>query len=73
VGKDSFRIWRREADYVLRRRWAIGLDDAGISDEELLKHFQDGVPAADLAEWFAEKYDLISFSEVRLPLDRGYR
>ena len=73
MGKDLFRAWRREADYVLRRGWAIGLEDAGISDQELLKHFQDGAPAAEFAEWFAEKYDLIDFSEVRLPRHRGFR
>lgn len=71
VGKAPFRAWRREADYALRRGWAIGLEDVGISDEELLKHFQDGAPAAEFVEWFARKYDLIDFSEVKLPLTRG--
>jgi hypothetical protein len=73
VRKDPFRAWRQAANYALRRGWAIGLEDAGISDEELLKHFQDGVRAAEFAQWFAEKYDLIDFSEVRLPLHQGYR
>ncbi|MGE5564821.1 MAG: hypothetical protein ACM3YN_01505 [Parcubacteria group bacterium] len=63
MGNDHFTVWKQEADTELRLRWAIGLNDAGISDEELRKHFQDGVHALDFVEWFARKYDLTDFSE----------
>jgi hypothetical protein len=73
MDKDLFTAWRQEADAALRRGWMIGLEDAGITDEELRNHFEDGKSAASFAEWFAEKYDLIDFSEVQLPLHRGLR
>jgi hypothetical protein len=63
LSNDRFTVWRQEADTEMRLRWVIGLDDAGIGDDELLKHFQDGVHAIDFVEWFARKYDLIDFSE----------
>lgn len=64
MSTDRFTAWRQEAGAALTRRWMIGLDDAGIGDEELLRHFHDDVPAVEFAEWFARKYDLYDFSDV---------
>lgn len=72
MGKDPFTAWKHEADAALRRGWVIGLEDAGVSDEELRTHFDDGEAAVRFAEWFADKYDLIDFPDVQLPLHRGY-
>ena len=64
----SERSWIAEVDQKLRREWRISAADAGISKEELKRHWSDGYSPIDFVEWFAQKYDLIRFErEPRFP------
>lgn len=53
--------WITEVDRELRREWRISAADAGLSKEDLKRHWADGLSPIDFVEWFAEKYDLIRF------------
>lgn len=53
--------WTAAVDRLMRRDWCIGIDDAGIDEQQLADHWRDGETPAVFVEWFAEKYDLIRF------------
>lgn len=53
--------WIAEVDRKLRREWRISAADAGLSKEDLKRHWTNGLSPIDFVEWFAEKYDLIRF------------
>lgn len=53
--------WITAVDQLMRRDWSIGIDDAGIDEQQLADHWRDGGTPAAFVEWFAEKYDLIRF------------
>jgi hypothetical protein len=53
--------WIADVDQRMRRDWCIGIDDAGIDQQQLADHWRDGQTPAAFVEWFAEKYDLIRF------------
>jgi len=53
--------WIADVDLKLRREWRISAADAGLSKEDLKRHWTAGISAADFVAWFAEKYDLIRF------------
>lgn len=51
--------WQSEVNRLLKRDWCIDTADAGLSDEDLKRYWQQGQPPTDFVDWFAEKYDLI--------------
>lgn len=53
--------WTTAVDQLMRRDWSIGIDDAGIDEQQVAAHWRDGKTPAAFVEWFAEKYDLIRF------------
>jgi hypothetical protein len=53
--------WTAAVDQLMRRDWCIGIEDAGIDEQQLADHWRDGETPAAFVEWFAEKYDLIRF------------
>lgn len=53
--------WTATVDHLMRRDWRIGVDDAGIDEQQLADHWGQGETPAAFVEWFAEKYDLIRF------------
>ena len=53
--------WTAAVDQLMRRGWCIGIEDAGIDEQQLGDHWRDGETPAAFVEWFAEKYDLIRF------------
>jgi len=61
--ESQFLAWKHDAESALARRYAIGLNDAGVSDQELANHFRDGSGADEFVEWFGRKYDLIERPE----------
>lgn len=61
--------WIAQVDLELRREWRISATDAGLSKDDLKRHWADGVRATDFVAWFAKKYDLIRFE--REPSDRS--
>jgi len=46
---------------MMRRDWHIGVVDAGLSEDDLLRHQMEGIAPEDFVAWFAEKYELIHF------------
>jgi hypothetical protein len=54
----SISEWRRRVDALMKRDYAIDTVDAGLSDEEIARHFADGDTPEEFVRWFAEKYDL---------------
>lgn len=55
--------WTAAVDQLMRRAWCIGIDDAGMDEQQLAAHWRDGQTPAAFVEWFAEKYDLIRFEQ----------
>ncbi|MBG7613813.1 hypothetical protein IWC96_00775 [Brevundimonas sp. BAL450] len=53
--------WTAAVDQLMRREWCIGIEDAGIDEQQLTDYWRDGQTPAAFLEWFAEKYDLIRF------------
>ena len=53
--------WTAAVDQLMRRDWCIGIEDAGIDEQQLADHWRDGETPSAFVEWFAEKYDLIPF------------
>jgi len=51
--------WVAEVDRLMRRDWCIDTSDAGLSDDELTRYWQDAEEPAAFVAWFAEKHDLI--------------
>lgn len=63
--------WIAEVDLKFRREWRINAADAGLSREDLKRHWADGLSPVDFVDWFAEKYDLIRFErEPCVPLQQ---
>ena len=59
--------WTAAVDELMRHDWCIGIDDAGIDEQQLADHWRDGGTPAAFVEWFAEKYDLIRFERSPTP------
>lgn len=53
--------WISSVTCLLARDWHIDAADAGLSDDDLIRHWQEGGEPSDFVRWFAEKYDLIRF------------
>ncbi len=51
-------LWKAEVDRVLKRHYFIDLDEAGASEDDVLRYFGWGDPPELFVAWFAEKYDL---------------
>ena len=52
------RRWKLQVDAIMRRDFVIDLDDAGASDEDILRYFGFGFSPRAFADWFGEKYGL---------------
>ncbi len=50
--------WKEKAEAELRTRYAIGLEDAGLSDDDVRRYFKGEPDPAAWAEWYGIKYDL---------------
>ena len=53
--------WIAEVDRLMLRDWCIDTSDAGLSDDELNRYWQDGDEPTAFVAWFAEKHDLVRF------------
>ncbi len=52
------RRWKLQVDAIMKQDFLIDLDDAGASDEDILRYFGFGFSPRAFADWFGEKYDL---------------
>lgn len=57
----ELEAWVADVDRIMKRDWCIGTADAGLSEEELVRHWRDLETPEAFVAWFAEKYDLIRF------------
>lgn len=53
--------WVRTVDWLMKRDWCVDTVDAGLSDDDLTRHWLDGDEPAAFVAWIADKYDLIRF------------
>ncbi|HEY0927667.1 hypothetical protein [Brevundimonas sp.] len=56
------RDWLVRVNAVMKRDWCIDAEDAGWSDEDILRYWRFAQPPEAFVEWYAEKYGLIDFS-----------
>ena len=54
--------WKAEVDRCMKHHYLIDLDDAGASDEDVLRYFGWGDTPEQFVIWFTEKYDLQRYS-----------
>jgi len=57
------RRWKLEVDEIMKRDFLIGVDEAGASEEDVLRYFGFGFSPREFAVWFGEKYDLHRVSD----------
>ena len=60
-GAGSKAAWINAVDRLMKRHWCIDTADAGLSDDDLSRYWENGDTPAEFVAWFAEKYDLIRF------------
>lgn len=58
----SFDAWRKAIDSEMRRRFHIGIADAGWSNDDALRYYKSSHEAresiGDFLDWYRDKYDL---------------
>ena len=59
---DACRDWLDRVNAVMKRDWCIDADDAGWSDDDVLRYWRFGETPEEFVAWYAEKYALIRFS-----------
>lgn len=57
--------WIRAVDVIMKRDWFIDSDDAGLSEEDVLRFYASGESPEAFVERFAIKYDLLRFDQFR--------
>jgi hypothetical protein len=58
--KDLYREWRSAVDQHLHQVYCITIEDAGLSEDYLNKHWQSRETPSDFVKWYGNKYDLDS-------------
>jgi len=58
----QFSMWKREVDRLMLSEYAITIDEAGIDDAALQRHWETWKHAKEFVEWFGIKYDLTPVS-----------
>ncbi len=61
LGSDEMKSWKKRVDYILKRRYNLTIELAGLSDRQIADYYQPDFTPSDFVEWFAEKYDLYDF------------
>jgi hypothetical protein len=62
--------WRDAVNQRLDQIYCITIDDAGVSEEHLIDHWQSNEAPFDFVEWFGSKYDLDPIPSVAPTLKR---
>jgi hypothetical protein len=63
----SYRDWRNDVDDRLYRIYCITIEDAGIDEDRLVRHWQSNESPCAFVRGFGDKHDLISRASVGLP------
>jgi hypothetical protein len=56
--RDDFKRWVHAVDSLLMRSYCITIEDAGLSLEDLRRHYSQEPDAREFVRWFARKFDL---------------
>jgi hypothetical protein len=56
---EDFSHWTSQANTLLTEKYAIDIQDAGLDDVYLARHYHQGCSPVDFVDWFAKKHDLI--------------
>jgi len=67
----SYIDWRIAVDDHLSAIYCITIDDAGLDEEYLIKHWESDEPALEFVEWYGNKYGLDPVTTVYLPRERS--
>ncbi len=62
----SYRDWREAVDRHLHRNYCITIEDAGMDEDYIVRHWQSNETPSEFIEWVGNKYDLTSACEVGL-------
>lgn len=62
------KAWSYRVNAIMKRDYAITLEDAGLSHDDLRNHFRNEPEAAVFVEWFASKHDLDHVSSLGVSL-----
>lgn len=57
----KFTAWVVRVELIMKLEWYIDSADAGLSEDDLARHWRGGETPEAFVAWFAEKYDLIRF------------
>lgn len=60
--------WKLQVDAIMKRDFLIDLDEAGASDEDVVRYFGFGLSPRAFADWFGKKYDLDRITDGELML-----
>ncbi len=65
----KLKAWAAQVDSLMQRDWCIGITDAGLSDDDILRYWRSGDEPAEFVTWIAEKYDLLryEYTPAKLP------
>ena len=67
----SYGDWRNAVDERLQEIYCITIEDAGVDEDYLIKHWQSDEAAFEFVEWYGNKYDLDPVTTVYLPRERS--
>ena len=70
TGKKPYDEWCGEVDERLRRIYCTSLEDAGLDEDYLLRHWQSDEAPLEFVEWYGNKYDLTPRSDIEWGLFR---
>jgi hypothetical protein len=60
----SYISWKKTVDKVLESTYAITIEDAGIGDQQMVRHWKDRESPEEFVSWFGAKYDLQPMVEL---------
>jgi hypothetical protein len=69
--REPYSDWRNAVDSRLREIYSITIEDAGLDEEYLMKHWQSDETALEFVAWYGEKYDLDPVTTIYLPRERN--
>jgi hypothetical protein len=69
--REPYGEWCNSVDNRLREIYCITIEDAGLDEDYLMKHWQSDETPLEFVEWYGEKYDLDPVTTIYLPRERN--
>jgi hypothetical protein len=54
----SQKAWSVRVNEIMKKHYAITIEDAGLSEDDIRHHFRGEPDPAAFVKWYATKYDL---------------